>query len=62
MVPFGMLRRGTRVRTGVSDDVSASIIRVRRICELGKLAASCLPDDGCAKFLRNVGSYESHTA
>jgi hypothetical protein len=27
-----------------------------------ELSASCHPDEGGAKFLRNVGSYNSHTA
>jgi hypothetical protein len=40
------------VRTDVSEELSASIIRVRRIGELGRML----------KFLRNVGSYKSHTA
>jgi hypothetical protein len=48
-----MLRRVALVRTDVSEELSASIIRVRRIGE---------PDDGFAKVLRNVGSYKSHTA
>jgi hypothetical protein len=60
----------------VSDELSASIIRVTRIGEGGTLAVirnrrtlrrntsciSCHPDDGSDKFLRNVGSYKSHTA
>jgi hypothetical protein len=79
-----MLRRVTLVRTDVSEDLSASIIRVARIGELGTLTVisnwrtlrrntvrltlflvhtdSCHPDDGGAKFRRNVGSYKSHTA
>jgi hypothetical protein len=65
MVSSGMLRRVTLVRTDVSKELSASIIRVTRISELGTLAVtsnSCQPDDGGAKFLRNVSSYKSHTA
>jgi hypothetical protein len=55
--------------------LSASIMRVTRISELGPTLAvtskrrtlprntnCCHPDDGGAKFLRNVGSYKSHTA
>jgi hypothetical protein len=73
-----MLRRVALVRTDVSEELSASIIRVKRIGELGTtlgvtsnrrtlrrhtlFADSFHPDDGGAKFLRNVGSYKSHTA
>jgi hypothetical protein len=35
MVSSGMLRRVTLVRTDISEEVSASIIRVTRIGELG---------------------------
>jgi hypothetical protein len=45
-----MLCHVVLVRTDVSEELSASIIRITRIGERG------------AKFLRNVGSYESHTA
>jgi hypothetical protein len=41
------------------DELSASIIRVTRIGELGTTLAVT---DGGAKFLQNVGSYKSHTA
>jgi hypothetical protein len=69
-----MLRRVALLRTDVSEELSASIIRVTRIGELGAhlvflrsvrrllVTDSCHPDDGCAKFLRNVCSYKSHTA
>jgi hypothetical protein len=68
-----MLRRAALVRTNVSKELSASIIRVTGIGELGTLAVtsnqrtlrrnfSCHPDNGGAKFLRNVGSYKSHAA
>jgi hypothetical protein len=42
----------------VSEELSASIIRVTRIGELGPLlvVTSRNPDDGGAKFLWNVGS------
>jgi hypothetical protein len=51
------------VRRDVSEERSASFIRVPRIGELGTtLAISCHPDKGGAKFLRNFGSYKSHTA
>jgi hypothetical protein len=51
MLSSGMLRRVALVRTDVSEELSVFIIRVIRIGELGTLA-----------FLRNVGSYKSHTA
>jgi hypothetical protein len=64
-----MLRRVALVRTDVSEDLSASIIRVTRIGELGMLAVtsnrftdSCHPDDGGAEILQNIGSYKSHMA
>jgi hypothetical protein len=62
------------VRTDVSEEPGASFIRVTRIGELGKhklqLATDVrcevflrsVPDEGGARFLRNVGSYKSHTA
>jgi hypothetical protein len=77
MASSGMLRRVALVRTDVSEELSASFIRVTRIGELGTLAVtsnrrtlrrntkftdSCHPDEGGAKFLRNVGSYKSHMA
>jgi hypothetical protein len=46
----GILRHGALVRTDVSEEPSASIIRVTRIGELGS-----------AMVLRNVGYYKSHT-
>jgi hypothetical protein len=90
-VSSGMLRHVALVRTDVSEELSASFIRVTRIGELGATLAvtsnrhtlrrnnkwyffaacvgcllqftdSCHPDEGGAKFLRNVGSYKSHTA
>jgi hypothetical protein len=82
----GMLRRVTLVRTDVSEDLSASFIKVTRIGELGTMLVltinrcklrssqlasvdsysqrcsyfkdSCHPDEGGAKFLRNVGLQE----
>jgi hypothetical protein len=38
MVSSGMLRRVALVRTDVSEEISASIITVTRIGELGTLA------------------------
>jgi hypothetical protein len=40
MPSFGMLRRVALVRTDVSEERIASIIRVTRIGELGKLAVT----------------------
>jgi hypothetical protein len=62
-----MLRRAALVRTDVSEELSALIIRVTRIDEIGTTLAvtsnhSCHPDEGGAKFLRNVGSYKILTA
>jgi hypothetical protein len=55
-----MLCHMALVRTNISEELSASIIRVTRIGELGTLPVS--PDDGGAKFFRNIGSYKSYTA
>jgi hypothetical protein len=63
-----MLRRVALVRTDVSKKRSTSFIRVTRIGELGTMLAVTSnrrlrhPDEGGAKFLRNVGSYKNHTA
>jgi hypothetical protein len=70
-----MLRRVALLRTDVSEKLSASFIRVTRIGELGTTLALTsnrrtlrrntkhfFTEDGGAKFLRNVGSYKSHTA
>jgi hypothetical protein len=79
MVSSGMLRPAALVRTDVSEELSASFIRVTRIVGLGTTLAvtsnrrtqrasvasytdSCHPDEGGAKFLRNVDSYKSRTA
>jgi hypothetical protein len=75
MVSSGMVRRVGLVITDVSEELSASIIRVTGIGDLGTTLAvtgnrrtlrrntkSCQPDDGGANFLGNVGSYKSHTA
>jgi hypothetical protein len=64
-----MLRRVALVRTDVWDELTASFIRVTRISELGTILAVTKAtdarceeiDEGDAKFLRNVGSYISHT-
>jgi hypothetical protein len=39
MAPFGMLRHVTLVRTDISEELSASIVRVTRIGELGTTLA-----------------------
>jgi hypothetical protein len=57
-----MLRRLALVRTDVSEELSALNIRGTKIGELGTITYSCHPEDGGAKFLRNVGSYKSHKA
>jgi hypothetical protein len=54
-----MIGRVALVRTRVSEELSAPIMMVTRIGELGTLADS---DEGGAKFLRNVSSYKNHTA
>jgi hypothetical protein len=68
IVSSGLLRRMALVRTDVSEKPSASFIRITRIGELGTTQAATSnrrtlhPDEGGARFLRNVGSYKSHTA
>jgi hypothetical protein len=57
----GMLHLVALVRTDVSEELSASIIRVTRIGGLGTPIFLTLMIGG-AKFLRNVGSYKSQTA
>jgi hypothetical protein len=70
-----MLRRVALVRTDVSEELGASFIRATNISELGTTLAvtsnlrtlrrnttSCHPDEGGAKFLRNVDSCKSYTA
>jgi hypothetical protein len=57
-----MLRLVALVRTDVSEERSVSFIWVTRIGEPGTtLAVNSNPDEWSAKFLRNVGSYKSHT-
>jgi hypothetical protein len=75
MVSSGILCRVAPVRIDVSKELSAYFVRVTRIGELGTMLAvtsnrrtlrrstkTYHPDEGGAKFLRNVGSYKSHTA
>jgi hypothetical protein len=59
MPSSGILLRVALVRTDVSEELSNAIIRVTRISELGTTLVTL---NGGAKFLRNVGSYKSHTA
>jgi hypothetical protein len=65
MVSSGILRRVALVRTDVSEEPSASFIRVTRIGELGTTLTvtsnqRTLPRN--TKFLRNIGPYRNHTA
>jgi hypothetical protein len=57
-----MLRRVALVRTDVSEELSASFIRVTRIGELGTTPTVTSNRRTLKrKFLRNVGSYKSHS-
>jgi hypothetical protein len=62
MLSSGMLRRMALVRTDVSEEHFACIIRVERMSETG----TALPksearfDRGDDTSLRNVGSYKRH--
>jgi hypothetical protein len=67
----GTLHSVALVRTDVSEELSASFIRMTRIGELGttlvatsnlQFTDSSHPDEGDAKLLRNVCSCKSHTA
>jgi hypothetical protein len=57
MLSSGLLRRAARVRNDDSDATGGSDIRVTKIGELGTTQAAT-----SVRFLRNVGSYKSHTA
>jgi hypothetical protein len=51
------------IKTDVSEENIASIIRVKRISVLVTLAVTTFyPDDGLDTLIRNVGSYKSHIA
>jgi hypothetical protein len=65
MASSGMLRRVALVRTDVSEELTASFIRVTRVGELGTALAVTSYRRKLrrnTKFLRNVGSYKSHMA
>jgi hypothetical protein len=72
MPSSGMRRRVALVRTDFSEERIASIIRMKRISELGtncKLLLTLflarrflLPDDGGDTFLRKVSTYRSQMA
>jgi hypothetical protein len=65
MVSSGMLSRVAVLRTNVSEGLGissqrASVASYSLRCSY--FTDSCHPDEGGAKFLRNVVSYKSHTA
>jgi hypothetical protein len=70
MASSGMLRRVALIITDVSEELSASFIRLARICKLGTTLAVTSnrrtlrrnTDEGGDKFLRNVNPYKSHVA
>jgi hypothetical protein len=63
-----MLRRMTFLRTDVSEELIAFMIRVLKIGELKTTLAvtsnlsTLHPDEGGDTLLQNVGSYKSHMA
>jgi hypothetical protein len=68
MVSSGMLRRVVLVRTNVSEEPHASLVFLRSVRRL-LVAASAVSSSLMlvtlmigSRFLRNVGSYKSHTA
>jgi hypothetical protein len=65
IVSSGLLRRVALVRRNVSEELSASFIRVTRIGELGITLAVTSNRRTLrtnTKFLRNVGYYKRHAA
>jgi hypothetical protein len=71
-VSSGILHSVALVKTDISEELSASMIRATRIGELGtslaetgnlrRLLVTANSSEGGDKFLRNVGSNKSHTA
>jgi hypothetical protein len=60
MASSGMLRCVALVRTDVSEERSASFIRVTRICELGTIAVASnrhTPEDDISSQRSSVASY-----
>jgi hypothetical protein len=63
MASSGILRRVALVRTNVSEELSAIIIRMTRTGELGTtLAVTSNPRKLRRNIPRNVGSYKRHKA
>jgi hypothetical protein len=58
----GMLRRVALITTNDSEELGAFIIRMTRIGELGTLVVTSNRRTLRRKFLRNVGSYNSHAS
>jgi hypothetical protein len=56
-----MLRHVAFIRIVVSEKCIASVIRMTTIAELGTTSAVTI-NGNTLMFLRNVGSYKSHTA
>jgi hypothetical protein len=65
MASSGMLHRMALVRTDVSEERSYVFLRsMRRLLITANVVPSSpilVPDDSGPMFLRNVGSYDSHT-
>jgi hypothetical protein len=53
---------GTTLKNGVFWDVTSCGSCKNRQLLLFLVHHSCHPDEGGARFIRNVGSYKSHTA
>jgi hypothetical protein len=59
---FGMWRRVGRVRTDVSQELVASILKVERMREIETMLDSFHPEDRGHTFFRNVRFSKTHTA